>query len=553
MTNPRPDDKQEKTDKQPSTEKTTGSSSLSYGDLMSLEAKEHAAKAAADTQEKQIAEASRRELKLDKNFGSGPGGAAGASFRTPFTYFMGQKPQYQGRQSDFLHARNERPMADLKPLVDKFLKDTKIPDEHHLTASEQRELEKTRESLAKVTSPNEALNTSLQLAKLYQHLRCVEEAKKATDLSLGIDPENSMGRELFKELEHLRPVDITVKRQTGPDPGALTKSRLRERIKALTGGRVIVVGDMIIDEFLEGKPERISREAPVLILEHVDAEFALGGAANAAHNVSALGGSCKAIGVCGRDPSAAKLAELFEKAGIAHGMVPDPARPTTVKTRILSKAHSLKQQLLRIDRLSREPLSTLVESILIDRLRQASSQYSAVILSDYRAGVITDGVVKACRTIAAERDLKVIVDAQDRLERFQQVTALTPNLPDAEKAVGYPLDSEEAVQRAAHELLELTGAHAVLITRGAQGMSLFQEDAKPITIPPFNRSEVFDVTGAGDTVVAAMTLALVTGATFLEAMALGNLAAGIVVKKHGTAVTTQAEMIEALEWTGLPE
>ena len=157
----------------------------------------------------------------------------------------------------------------------------------------------------------------------------------------------------------MHPPDIAVCPKAATLPALLTKSNLRKCIHNLSGGRVIVLGDLLIDELLEGKPERISREAPVLILEHVDTELNLGGAANAAHNVAALGGVCHAIGVSGRDEYHHKLSGLFDKVGITHALVQDPARPTTVKTRILSKAHALSQQLLRLYRISQDKINPL--------------------------------------------------------------------------------------------------------------------------------------------------------------------------------------------------
>jgi rfaE bifunctional protein kinase chain/domain len=548
MSNPLvPDDRHEPDDGEAAKDSSAGQSSLSYQDVLPLEAQEQAAKNAQQKQE------SRPDNVTGGGGGGNSTGTASTIPRAPFTYYMGQKPQYQMRQSEFLSSKIEQSSVDLKPLVDKFLKETPGKDEHKLNEADQRELEQTRESLAKFTSTDDALKTALQLAKLYQHLRCIEEAKKATDLSLGIDPESSTGRELFKELEHLRPAGFGLRYGATPGLESLTKSNLRKRIQELAAGKVIVLGDMIVDEFLEGKPERISREAPILILEHVDTELILGGAANAAHNVASLGGECRAIGVCGRDNYAAKLAELFEKAGITQGLVQDPSRPTTVKTRVLSKSHSFKQQLLRIDRMCHDLVSKPVESQLVDRLQQASAQFAALILSDYRGGILTDGIVKACLEIAKTSRLKVVVDAQDRLERFQQVTSITPNEPDAELAVGFKIDSDDRLRQAGERLLQLTGAESVLITRGARGMTLFERGRPAVSIPAFNRSEVFDVTGAGDTVTATMTLALVTGCSFAEGMALGNLAAGVVVKKTGTATINQEELLEALEDSALPE
>jgi rfaE bifunctional protein kinase chain/domain len=336
-------------------------------------------------------------------------------------------------------------------------------------------------------------------------------------------------------------------------PPRLSKTILSQRIRDLSKGRVIVVGDLLIDELLEGSPERISREAPVLILEHVDTQLIPGGAANTANNIAALGGNCHAIGVCGQDEYASKLASLFDRAGISHGLTADSTRPTTVKTRILSKSHSFRQQLLRLDRISHEPINKAVEALLTEKIQASASDYQAIVLSDYKGGVITDGIINICRSIAQKHNLKLVVDAQNRFERFQDVAMITPNQPDTEQVVGFPINSKESLERAGQQVLQMTRAEAVLITRGAHGMALFERNQAMCQLPVFNRSEVFDVSGAGDTVIATMALALVTGSSYLEAMALGNLAAGIVVRKPGTDVTSQSEMLETLDGIALEE
>ncbi len=472
--------------------------------------------------------------------------------RPQFTFQFGQTPQFQIRKSEFLHDI-EKPLSEVKLLVDKFLKETPARDDETLTPAEANELTQTRDSLSQSSSATDALNQALHLARLYQHLRYIEEAKKATDLSLGIDPDNHLGTELFKELERMHPTDISIRTRPAPVVEPLTKSNLRKRIAAMTGGKIAVVGDLLIDELLEGRPERISREAPVLILEHVDTELIPGGAANTANNIAALGGVCHAVGICGRDDNAGRLAQLLEGSGITHSLVQDPSRPTTVKTRILSKAHAMRQQLIRLDRISHEPIDDLIEALLIDKLTAVADRHKAIVLSDYRGGVVSDGLVRACKSLAGKHNLMLIVDAQDHFERFQDVTLLTPNQPDTEKMVGYEITDRQSLEKAGDDLLLLTGAKAILVTRGPDGMVLFQQGKEMFALPAFNRSEVFDVTGAGDTVAATMTLALVTGSTFVEAMALGNLAASIVVRRPGTAVTTQNEMLEHLERVGLPE
>lgn len=534
-----PENKEEKIAKQEDKENPLPEKALSLGDLTKGKAGEFNVSRSIDFGvEKSL---SRLDIDISSR--------AQGSFTT---FPLGGRAPFQLRKSEFRGPEFEKPVAEFKPLINDFLHSTNLSENDKLSPAEQKELDHSRESLANALNTQDALSNALHLSRLYQHLRYTEEAKMAAELALAMDPENYFGKQLFKELERMHPADLAVSVQ-GLMAQPLTKRNLRKRILSLTGGRVIVVGDLLIDELLEGKPERISREAPVLILEHVDTELIAGGAANTANNIAALGGQCHAVGVCGQDDYALKLAKLFDDAHISHSLVSDPTRPTTVKTRILSKSHSFKQQLLRLDRICHEPVSKLVAGMIVDRVKEAARDYSAIIASDYRSGVMTDEVIRGCRKIAAESNLLLIVDAQDDFSRFQNVTLLTPNQPDTEKAVGFQIQSKEDLNRAGQELMMLTGAQSVLITRGSEGMVLFQQNENMIELPAFNKSEVFDVTGAGDTVVATMALALVTGSSFVEAMALGNLAAGIVVKKPGTAVTSQKEMLENLDLLKLEE
>ena len=434
----------------------------------------------------------------------------------------------------------------IKLMVDDFLKNTMINVESELSAKDKDDLQESTHNLALADSKEDVIAESLRLARLLRQLMHIEESKKAVMLALGIDPDNKLGNQLFKELERVHPPDIAISNVKRPQV-QLNKGDLAKRIIDLGKGRVTIVGDLLIDELLEGKPERISREAPVLILEHVDTVLIPGGAANTAHNITALGAQCHALGVCGDDDYKDKLTKMLESHGISHDLVVDPSRPTTVKTRILSKSHSLMQQLLRLDRISHETITPQIEEKLNQKIASTLKGYHAVILSDYKAGAITDSVIKACRDTTYGTKTMLVVDAQNSFERFRNCSLITPNQPDTETFLGFKIDSEEKLEEAGNKMLELSGAEAILITRGSCGMALFQRNEAPIELPVFNKSEVFDVTGAGDTVVATMTLALVTGSSPLEAMALGNLAAGIVVKKSGTATTSQKEMLDTLE------
>lgn len=459
---------------------------------------------------------------------------------------LGLRQHFRLRGVEVKKPEDSEKLKDLKNQADDLLKKTPLKDESKLTPAEHDDLVETRNNLANAEDLEDLLSNSLHLARLYLHLRYIEEARKATMFAMGVDPNSVLAKQVFKELERVHPQDLAASPVTSALV-SLNRTSLQKRIIDLSSGRIIVVGDLLIDELLEGRPERISREAPVLILEHVDTNLIPGGAANTAHNIAALGGKCHAIGVCGNDEYAGKLRRMLESHRITHDVVTDPSRPTTVKTRILSKSHSLMQQLLRLDRISHDQISESIARQMIEKISTAAPKYAAIILSDYKSGAITDGVIAACREISQSTKVMLVADAQNRFERFSGCSLITPNQPDTEAAVGYKIKSQADIERAGADMLRKSDAEAVLITRGGEGMALFQKHQPMLELPVFNKSEVFDVTGAGDTVVATMTLALVTGASPLEAMALGNLAAGIVVKKSGTAVTSQAEMLDSLE------
>lgn len=313
--------------------------------------------------------------------------------------------------------------------------------------------------------------------------------------------------------------------------------------------RILVVGDLCLDEFLTGQVERLSREAPVLIIRHENTRQVPGGGANAVYNLAKLGAKVKAVGFVGKDEQGRALRSIFEAAGInTEGLMLDGDRPTVTKTRISGHARqSVTQQIVRVDRKSDEPPSEDLQEQLADYIRHQLDSVDAVVCSDYGDGTLAAPVIAA----ALGHPLSV-VDAQDRLERYQGATIFTPNLPEAEKAVGYPLmkmgdrANLALLRQGGTDLLQLTNAQKILITRGEDGMSLFQKDGTECHIPAFNRTDVFDVTGAGDTVAAALTLGLALGADPWDAAVLGNLAASIVVRQFGTTTTNPSEMKAAL-------
>lgn len=324
---------------------------------------------------------------------------------------------------------------------------------------------------------------------------------------------------------------------------AASASRLTELIGKFDQAKVLVVGDLTLDEFLTGQVERISREAPVLIIRHEGTKQVPGGGANAIYNLAKLGAKVIAVGIIGNDDQGKALKTIFAEAGIdTSGIFVDGDRPTVTKTRISAHARqSVTQQIVRIDRKSDQPIPENLQQQLAAFIAPNINQVDAIVCSDYGEGVMTASVIAA----ALKHNL-VIVDAQKDLGRYQGATIFTPNLPEAELAVGYGIDGGN-IKTAAQDLLKLTSAKQVLITRGEHGMSLFGNDGTEAHIPAFNRTQVFDVTGAGDTVVAALTSALANHSSFTDAAILGNLAASIVVRQFGTTTTNRSEMITALD------
>jgi D-glycero-beta-D-manno-heptose-7-phosphate kinase len=331
---------------------------------------------------------------------------------------------------------------------------------------------------------------------------------------------------------------------------AQKRDRLLDLIDRFSTAQVLVVGDLTLDEFLTGQIERVSREAPVMILRHEQTRQIPGGGANAIYNFAKLGAQVKAVGLVGDDVQGRSLLQIFESAGIdISGILVEGDRPTVTKTRISGHARqSVTQQIVRVDRKSEALPAEPLSAQLADYIKKQILRADAVVCSDYGEGVLSPQVIAA-----AIQHPRCIVDAQKHLDRFRGATLFTPNLPEAELALGYslaptgdPTNDLARIRQGGQDLLALTAAQSVLITRGDEGMSLLGRDRQEVHIPAFNRTDVFDVTGAGDTVVAGLTLGLIAGADLWEATVLGNLAASLVVRQFGTATTSQAELKAAL-------
>ncbi|WP_018249212.1 bifunctional heptose 7-phosphate kinase/heptose 1-phosphate adenyltransferase [Orenia marismortui] len=324
-------------------------------------------------------------------------------------------------------------------------------------------------------------------------------------------------------------------------------TRLVDYLPLFSQQKILVIGDMIADEFIIGQPERLSREAPVLILQHTGHKILPGGGTNAANNVAALGGQVYLAGVIGDDRVGEELVDYLDKAGMkTEGLIIDSSRPTSVKTRILAGGgQTVKQQMVRVDKLKTDNISKEIEEKLLTYIEEIISEIDAIILSDYGNGVFTDRVKERVINLANQNNKITAVDSRYDLNTFKNITIATPNKEETEKAVGFPLDSPENIRKAGLKLKEELNSDAMLVTLGGQGMQIFSEEGIS-HVPASNYTEVFDVTGAGDTVIAALTLSLASKAKMVEAMKLSNYAAGIVVKKSGVATVNREELTEVI-------
>lgn len=304
--------------------------------------------------------------------------------------------------------------------------------------------------------------------------------------------------------------------------------------------KALIIGDLMIDEYLWGKAERISPEAPVQVVDVVREELRLGGAGNVANNLVALGCEVTVCSVIGGDENGTILRHVFTGKGVdVSGLFEDPMRRTSKKSRVVA-AH---QQIVRIDRESREPLRPEFEREIISFIREKAAEYDVILVSDYLKGVLTEGVLTTITEIGREHGIPVVIDPKGSdYGKYRGATILTPNRREAEIASGMKITDDESLARTAEALLCKGGLAALLITRSDEGMSLFQASGGTVHIPTMAR-EVYDVTGAGDTVLAVMGLVLACGRGFEEAARLANVAAGIAVGKLGTSTVSPAEII----------
>jgi D-beta-D-heptose 7-phosphate kinase/D-beta-D-heptose 1-phosphate adenosyltransferase len=322
-------------------------------------------------------------------------------------------------------------------------------------------------------------------------------------------------------------------------------TRARSIIEGFKKVRILVIGDLIMDHFIWGNVKRISPEAPVPVVEVTRETTLLGGSANVVNNISTLGGGCLVAGVVGNDGDGRRLVKTLGERGIStDGIVADPRRPTTTKARVI--AHS--QQVVRFDRENNLSVGPTVRAKVIGYVKKAIRKADLVVISDYSKGLVTRELMEEIMELSGRLKKPVVVDPKvEHIDYYRGATLVTPNNLEASLASGTEIEDEESLKRAGEILLKRLSSKALLITRGEHGMSLF-EAASETHIPTVAR-EVYDVSGAGDTVNGVMSLVLATGAGFKEAAVLANLAAGIVVGKVGTATVSPEELLEAVSFS----
>lgn len=322
------------------------------------------------------------------------------------------------------------------------------------------------------------------------------------------------------------------------------KVNLTKAINRFSKAKILVIGDIIVDHFIWGSVSRISPEAPVPVVNVTNESLLLGGSANVLHNISDMGGTAALCGVIGADWMGGKLLDLLKDIDSSpDGIIKDNSRPTTKKTRVVAQ----NQQVVRFDREDSRPLSDQILSELCLFLDNSLHLFDAVIISDYAKGVINITIMDHLRNrLASFPHIPIIVDPKpDHISLFQDATIITPNHHEAEKMSGIKIHDDNSLNHAAELLQNSLHCKAVLITRGESGMALL-EKGKPLFKIPTKAKEVYDVTGAGDTVIASLALSLACGLSFAEASLLANYAAGIVVGKVGTATVSQNDLLEAV-------
>ena len=326
--------------------------------------------------------------------------------------------------------------------------------------------------------------------------------------------------------------------------------RLQAMLAAAAGKRVVVLGDLLADEYVTGRIARVSREAPVFIVEHESTQVVPGGAGNAAANVAALGGDAVLVALAGRDDAGRRVLTAAQRHMDTSGVVRPAGYHTPVKTRILaSEGQMPRQQVLRVDRATQQPVADRWRDAWLRHAIRAVADADAILLSDYGCGVLTPAIVAEVLAPLRKRrpSVPVLLDSRYDVLKYRGLTACTPNLSEVEAALDVTIgDDLNALEQAGRALLTRTAMQAVLVTRGSRGMALFEAGRPTLHIAIHGSDTATDVTGAGDTVMATLTMALAAGASMADAAQLANVAGGLVVLKRGTATVSARELSRAV-------
>lgn len=327
------------------------------------------------------------------------------------------------------------------------------------------------------------------------------------------------------------------------------KEELIPIVSQLQGKKILVIGDMVADIYLEGRISRISREAPVLVLEQAGEKIVAGGAANVVNNVATLGGEVYAVGLLGDDHAAAGIKKALQENGAnTEGLLLDASRPTIAKTRIIAGGRAtVSQQIVRIDKESHQPMDKDFEQKILKYIEKLLPKIEGVVISDYGSGTVTPAIQKQLIKCCRKRNIPSIVDSRYGIHEFKNIGYIKQNDAELAAAVGRELSDEESLYDAGQELLNELSADGVLVTRGEKGMVLLEKDGAIHDIPVSDKSEVFDVSGAGDTCVATVILALAAGSEPAKAAEISNFASGIAVRKLGTSTVSATELRQVLQ------
>jgi len=322
-------------------------------------------------------------------------------------------------------------------------------------------------------------------------------------------------------------------------------AEVKEILGKFNRKRILVIGDLMLDHYIWGKVDRISAEAPVPVVAVTGEEYRLGGAANVVNNLASLGAVPVVLGVCGDDYFAGELKKLFSEINLSTDhLLTDKSRPTILKSRVISQ----HQQMIRIDHEKTAEISAQIEDLIIRKITGIITDVDAVILEDYNKGLLTENVIKTAIKLAKERKIPITVDPKFRhFFSYNDCTVFKPNLSELQKNLGVLIETEEEFVAAARELQKKINADYIIITRGEKGLTIFESGKKEVNIPTFAR-EVFDVSGAGDTVISTLTLCLVSACDIVTAATIANHAAGKVCGKLGIHAVTQQEILDSFEY-----